>query len=183
MIRQLPSLVASMVAALLMAACGGGQRQTASDAGTSAAPGADGAGSAAGTSTTMTGGSAAQGGTAGATTPEPAPAVAPPVTNQPPAGSIPVPTAVDSSTGTPTITALSPASGPESGGNMVVISGSNFDAAQVLFGSQLAKFAEPPTATMVAVIVPKQNPGTVTVVVTNKDGRYAVQNGGYTYTR
>lgn len=104
-----------------------------------------------------------------------------------PAGptSTPAGTTAPTSSGTaPVVHAVSPASGPEAGGNLVTISGLNFGARpQVLFGSQVALPAAAPaaTATSITVIAPKENAGLISVVVTNQDGQYVVAPLAYRY--
>jgi hypothetical protein len=79
---------------------------------------------------------------------------------------------------------VTPNFGPETGGNLVTITGENFSSTpQVLFGALLATvMADPPhTATSITVRVPKFNPGWVSVVVANPDSQYDVAPGAYRY--
>jgi hypothetical protein len=83
----------------------------------------------------------------------------------------------------PTIRSLSPLSGDEAGGNEVTIEGANFSRVQVLFNSSVARVVSE-TSDAVTVVAPKQaDAPVVSVVVTNRDGSYAVASGAYRYTR
>jgi len=89
----------------------------------------------------------------------------------------------------PTVTSISPASGPNSGGTSVTISGGNFLAgATVTFGSSAATQVVVVNATTITATTPAtSNSGAVNVVVTNPDSQtgtlWAVQqpltNGGF----
>jgi hypothetical protein len=109
-------------------------------------------------------------------TPDPTPPAAPTPTPSPPPGPV--------ASGAPVIAGVAPAAGPESGGNLVTITGTGFGVRpQVLFGSLVARVATvpAPTDTSVTVIAPKENPGLVSLVVTNQDGLFAVAPLAYRY--
>jgi hypothetical protein len=80
----------------------------------------------------------------------------------------------------PTISGVSPASGPAKGGNEVLITGSDFASAQVLFGGQMAQVTSQ-SSNAVTVVVPEGESGPVAVVVTNREGTYSVAGSAYTY--
>lgn len=83
-------------------------------------------------------------------------------------------------TAAPTISSISPASGPTSGGNQVVISGSNLDCASgVTFGGPSATIVSR-TYNQIRVIVPARSAGTVQVAVTTPAGT-ATLNNAYSY--
>ncbi|MFD5393302.1 IPT/TIG domain-containing protein [Streptomyces sp. NPDC127097] len=72
-------------------------------------------------------------------------------------------------TSVPTLSSLSPASGPTSGGNTVTLTGTNFlGATSVKFGANVATILTV-TATQITVIAPA-NTGTVAVTVTTPGG-------------
>ncbi len=76
----------------------------------------------------------------------------------------------------PEVARLSPSSGGS--GTQIVIEGANFARPQVLFGSSPAQVVNA-TGSAVTVVVP-DGKGTVSVVVTNPDGTYAVAGNAYT---
>ena len=79
----------------------------------------------------------------------------------------------------PEIANVSPSSGPSEGGNEVVITGSGFANAQVLWGNTVAA-VKSQSSNAISIIVPSgERP--VTIVVTNRDGTYAVRPGAYVY--
>jgi hypothetical protein len=80
----------------------------------------------------------------------------------------------------PTITSLTPTSGPETGGNTVTIAGSAFSnpVTSVTFGASAAAITSE-NATQIIVTVPAGTPGAVTVTVTNSDGQ--TDTDTYTY--
>jgi outer membrane murein-binding lipoprotein Lpp len=82
----------------------------------------------------------------------------------------------------PQIDDVWPNKGPESGGAVVVIKGKNLQASQVLFGMAPAKIIEA-RADAVKVAVPEYGPGEVAVVITNRDGAYAVAMHAFRYYR
>jgi len=73
----------------------------------------------------------------------------------------------------PTITSVTPNSGPAAGGETIVITGQNFQiGATVVFGSTPATSVKVNSATSISVVVPALTAGT-NVTVTNPDGQYA----------
>lgn len=81
----------------------------------------------------------------------------------------------------PTITSISPASGPAAGGTTVTISGTNFaTGATVRFGSTAATTVTVAGSTTITAVAPPQAPGKVVVSVTNPDGAQATFDG-FTY--
>jgi hypothetical protein len=79
----------------------------------------------------------------------------------------------------PQIAGVSPSSGPTEGGNEVLITGSGFANVQVMFGGDVARVTSQ-SSNAVTVIAPEGRAGPVTVVVTNRDGTYAVVGQAYT---
>jgi len=80
----------------------------------------------------------------------------------------------------PTVTSLSPDSGPASGGTSVTITGTNLaTATSVTFGGTTASFAAI-NGTTLAAVTPPGTAGAADVVVTT-DGGSATAVGGYTY--
>ncbi len=71
--------------------------------------------------------------------------------------------------GCPSVTGLSPASGPASGGTQVVISGSGFGKSPTVAfgGASAAVVAHSPNGTSVTVVAPPGAPGAAVVTVTN----------------
>lgn len=81
----------------------------------------------------------------------------------------------------PTISSLSPSSGPSSGGTTVTIYGNNLDcASSVTFGGTQGTILSR-TATRITVRTPAHAGGSVNVVVTTPGGS-ATRTGGFTYT-
>jgi len=81
----------------------------------------------------------------------------------------------------PTITGISPTAGPVTGGTVVTISGTNFEA-----GTTVTIGGAPAAATFVdastlTVAMPAGTAGGVDIVVTNPDGQSATLAGGFTY--
>ncbi len=92
------------------------------------------------------------------------------------------PLTVTSSTSTaPTITSISPTSGPAAGGTSVTITGKNFtSSATVKFGSTAATSVTHTSSTSLTAVSPAESAGTVQVTVTTSSG---TSNGvSYTYT-
>jgi hypothetical protein len=83
----------------------------------------------------------------------------------------------------PTVTGVSPSSGPVGGGTSVTISGTNFTGAtQVLFGSVPAAAYTVVSATSVTATAPPQAPATLDVTVTTPGGVSATSGADqYTY--
>ncbi|MFF3689571.1 IPT/TIG domain-containing protein [Streptomyces sp. NPDC002187] len=80
----------------------------------------------------------------------------------------------------PTITTLTPTSGPASGGTAVTITGTNLGSTEsVTFDGTTAPFAVVNSSTL-SVVTPPGTPGAVDVVVTNPAGS-ATEVGGFTY--
>jgi hypothetical protein len=86
---------------------------------------------------------------------------------------------------TPTVTSVTPASGPDTGGNEVMIRGTDFnDLTSVTFGGVPAALVEPASETAALVYAPAHAPGLVTVQVTAAGGASAeVDNYTYLETR
>jgi hypothetical protein len=81
----------------------------------------------------------------------------------------------------PQLAQVSPRSGPAEGGNEVLITGSGFANAQVMFGGHVARVTSQ-SSNAITVIAPEGLAGApVTVVVTNRDGSYAVAGAAYTH--
>lgn len=81
----------------------------------------------------------------------------------------------------PTVASLSPTSGPQSGGTVITISGTDFVAgATVMFGSAAATNVTV-TSTQITCTTPAGTPGSVDVIVTNPDGQSATKPGAFTY--
>jgi sugar lactone lactonase YvrE len=75
---------------------------------------------------------------------------------------------------TPTVTAISPASGPVAGGTTVTITGTNFlSGATVLFGTTAATGVTVVSGTSITAIAPAGSAGIVDVTVTTSDGKSA----------
>ena len=84
----------------------------------------------------------------------------------------------------PTLTGLSPASGPDTGGTTVTLTGTGFVAgATVQFGSTLGTSVTVSSATSLTVVSPNVSPftGLVTVTLTNPDGQAASLVNGWTW--
>jgi hypothetical protein len=85
----------------------------------------------------------------------------------------------------PTVTGVSPNSGPAAGGGKKIkVSGTDFQGAtKVVFGTVQATFSINAKGTAITVTVPAGSPGTVDVVVTSPGGSSAVTAADeYTYT-
>ncbi|HXI14272.1 MAG TPA: choice-of-anchor Q domain-containing protein [Thermoanaerobaculia bacterium] len=83
----------------------------------------------------------------------------------------------------PSITSLTPSSGPSSGGTSVTITGTNFAAgATVAIAGAPASNVVVVSSTTITFTTPPQAAGTKTVVVTNPDGQLATSATGFTYT-
>ena len=83
----------------------------------------------------------------------------------------------------PTVTSLSPTSGPTTGGTVVTINGTNFVAgAAVRVGGALASSVTVLSATQVRATTPPGTAGARDVQVTNPNGQSATRTGGFTYT-
>lgn len=81
----------------------------------------------------------------------------------------------------PVVQALSPATGPATGGTVVTITGSGFVAnTTVTFGGATASVTSATSSTLI-VVTPARTAGTVSVVVRNPDGQKGVAASGFTY--
>jgi uncharacterized protein (TIGR03382 family) len=82
----------------------------------------------------------------------------------------------------PAVSAISPTSGPSTGGTVVTLTGSNFSAgATVSFGGSAATNVTLSNGTTISATTPPHAAGTVDVVVRNSDGQAATRSGGFTY--
>ncbi|MDP7037995.1 MAG: IPT/TIG domain-containing protein [Myxococcota bacterium] len=80
----------------------------------------------------------------------------------------------------PSITALVPSSGPEAGGTVVVLTGTDFqDGATVSFGSYSATSVQFNSASSMTVSVPTGSAGEMSLILTNPDGQTSTST--YTY--
>jgi hypothetical protein len=80
----------------------------------------------------------------------------------------------------PVIDDVWPNKGPASGGERIVIRGRNLQAAQIVFGTTPAHIMEA-SEDKVTVAAPAAGAGQVAVVVTNRDGNYAVAESAFQY--
>ena len=82
----------------------------------------------------------------------------------------------------PTISSLSPTTGPSTGGTTVSISGSGFvSGATVSIGGTPATGVSVVSATQITAVTPAGTPGAVSVTVQNADGQAVNLGGGFTY--
>jgi hypothetical protein len=82
-----------------------------------------------------------------------------------------------------TVTGITPAVGPISGGTAVTITGTGFvSGATVNIGSTPATSVVVANAATVLAVTPAHAAGTVAVVVTNPDGQSATLSGAFTYS-
>ncbi len=85
-----------------------------------------------------------------------------------------------SGTSAPSVTGVTPPSGPASGGETVTISGNYFqNGATVSFGAVPATSVTFTSATSLSVVVPALSAGAVDVSVKNPDGQTATLTGGF----
>jgi hypothetical protein len=83
----------------------------------------------------------------------------------------------------PSVTAITPNSGPAGVGTAVTITGTNFLAgATVSLGGTAATGVTVVSSTSITATTPAQGAGAVSVVVTNTDGQSGTLANGYTYT-
>ena len=83
----------------------------------------------------------------------------------------------------PTISGISPTTGPIGGGTVVTITGTNFqNGATVTFAGVAATSATVNSSTRIAATTPAHAAGTVAVNVTNPDAQSATLPGAFTYT-
>jgi phosphatidylserine/phosphatidylglycerophosphate/cardiolipin synthase-like enzyme len=82
----------------------------------------------------------------------------------------------------PTISNITPNSGPTTGGTSVTISGTNFiSGASVAIGGAAATGVVVTSNTRITAMTPPHAAGTANVVVTNPDNQNATLTGGFTY--
>jgi hypothetical protein len=82
----------------------------------------------------------------------------------------------------PTITSVSPSTGPTAGGTRVTILGSDFhNDAEVTFDGSPASVLDRDASTGITVSTPSHPAGSVDVLVTNPDGQEAVATSAFTY--
>jgi hypothetical protein len=82
----------------------------------------------------------------------------------------------------PILSAISPASGPTSGGTAVTLTGQNFaSGATVTFGGVAGTSVVVVNATQITANTPAHAQGSVNVVVANPDGQSATRTGGFTF--
>ena len=82
----------------------------------------------------------------------------------------------------PTLTSISPASGPAAGGTAVTITGSNFQSgAAVSFGGMASSQVTFVSAGQLQATTPAHSAGAVDVKVTNPDNQSAILARGFTY--
>ncbi|MFL6214057.1 MAG: IPT/TIG domain-containing protein [Blastocatellia bacterium] len=83
----------------------------------------------------------------------------------------------------PSVSSISPTSGPSSGGTSVTISGANFlSGATVTFGGTSAINVIVSNSTTITATTPANTTGAVDVTVTNTDGQSGTLANGFTYT-
>ena len=83
----------------------------------------------------------------------------------------------------PTISALSPASGPMEGGSFVTISGGNFrSAANIQFGASAAQSVRVVDSAEIQAVTPTEAQGTVNVTLQDSDGQVALSPVPFTFT-
>ncbi|HUK90714.1 MAG TPA: IPT/TIG domain-containing protein, partial [Blastocatellia bacterium] len=84
----------------------------------------------------------------------------------------------------PSLSSISPSSGPTSGGVAVTISGSGFQSGlTVMIGGAQAGSVSVMNSSTVSAMTPPGQPGTVGVSVTNPDGQAASMASAYTYVQ
>src|SRR5262249_6998193 len=89
--------------------------------------------------------------------------------------------AVSSSAPAPTLSSVSPNSGPASGNTAITISGTNFSAgASVTIGGIAATNIAVTSSTSITANTPAHAAGAANVTVTNADGQSATLSGAYT---
>jgi hypothetical protein len=82
----------------------------------------------------------------------------------------------------PTVTSITPASGPTAGGTAITIAGTGFlTGATVMFGATPATGVTVVSGTLITAITPALPATTVPVTVTNTDGQMGLLNSGYTF--
>ncbi|MDQ3264134.1 MAG: IPT/TIG domain-containing protein [Myxococcota bacterium] len=84
--------------------------------------------------------------------------------------------------GSPTVSAISPATGPSTGGTPVTITGTNFvSGAEVSLGGVAASWVTFLDSTRLTAVTGAHAPGAVNVDVSNPDGSAATLSGGFVY--
>ncbi|HJQ71510.1 MAG TPA: IPT/TIG domain-containing protein [Blastocatellia bacterium] len=84
----------------------------------------------------------------------------------------------------PVVNAVTPNTGPTSGGTAVTITGSGFQSgASVTFGGTAATNVTVTNAAQITANTPARSAGSVNVVVTNPDGQSGTLTNGFTYTQ
>jgi hypothetical protein len=87
-------------------------------------------------------------------------------------------------TAAPTLTGVSPSSGPASGGTSVALTGTNFvSGATVSFGGAAANTVVVVNATKITATTPPHKQGGVNVVVMNPDGQSGTLSSGFLYRK
>jgi MYXO-CTERM domain-containing protein len=82
----------------------------------------------------------------------------------------------------PTVTALSPNSGPSLGGTYLTLTGSDFQNGATVTVGGVAATVKSVHPDFIGLVTPAHAPGAVDVVVTNPDTKTATKTGGFTYT-
>ena len=81
----------------------------------------------------------------------------------------------------PAIARVSPESGSGEGGEELLITGSGFGTVQVMVGNTAARITSQSSNAITVLVPAAGRPGITAVVVTNRDGSYAVAGGAYSY--
>jgi hypothetical protein len=82
----------------------------------------------------------------------------------------------------PTVTVVTPASGPTSGGTAITVTGTNFVAGAIVrLGGVAATSVVVVNSTTITAVTKSRPKGTVDVVVTNPSGKKGVLTAGFTY--
>ena len=103
------------------------------------------------------------------------------VTVSTPRGSVGVPGGFTYQILGPTVSSMTPTSGPASGKNLIIFRGTNLDTATVSVGGIVANVnAFSSDGTVISVFAPPGAPGPATVTVSGGGGTVTVP-GGYTY--
>jgi hypothetical protein len=84
---------------------------------------------------------------------------------------------------TPAIDDVWPDKGPSSGGERVVIRGKNLQPLQVIFGLTPARIVAATEDALTVEAPGAADAGQVAIVVTNRDGNYAIAAGAFQYYR
>ncbi|MFL5272062.1 MAG: IPT/TIG domain-containing protein [Anaeromyxobacteraceae bacterium] len=81
----------------------------------------------------------------------------------------------------PQLANVSPPAGALEGGGEVLITGSGFTNVQVMFGRDPARVTSQSSNAITVLVPAGERAGPVSIVVTNRDGSYAVAAGAYAY--